>query len=145
MKSGTKVGVFLFNGFQEMEFWYPVLRLREEGAEVAVIGAGGVAGPESPGISQLGYPVVPNLPLSQAKAADFAALIVPGGNVDALKKDAALGAFLKEAASNGAVLAAATAAAALLPASSLGKGKSLVAQTTDDVPQWTRSLIKELS
>ena len=24
-----KIGVLLYNGFQEMEFWYPVLRLLE--------------------------------------------------------------------------------------------------------------------
>jgi protease I len=144
MGKEKKVGVFLFNGFQEMEFWYPVLRLREEGADVAVIGLGGVAGADSPGISLLGYPVVPNLPLAQAKAADYAALVLPGGNVDALKTDTALGAFLKEAASKGAVLAASTAAAALLPSPSMEKGKSLVAKTTDDVPQWTRALIQEL-
>ena len=140
MGKKKKVGVLLFHGFQEMEFWYPVLRLREEGADVVVIGAGGVAGADSPGISQLGYPVVPNLPLAQAKAADYAALVLPGGKVDELKKDAALAAFLKDAASKGAVLAAATAAAALLPAGA----KSLVAKTTDEVPQWTRSLIEEL-
>ena len=33
-----KVGVFLYDGFQEMEFWYPVLRLREIGADVVAIG-----------------------------------------------------------------------------------------------------------
>lgn len=140
MGKEKKVGVFLFHGFQEMEFWYPVLRLREEGADVAVIGAGGVAGADSPGISLLGYPVVPNLALAQAKAADYAALVLPGGKVDALQKDAALGTFLKDASAKGVLLAAATSAAALLPPG----GRTLIAKTTDDVPQWTRALIEEL-
>ena len=38
---GGRIGVFIYGGFQEMEFWYPVLRLREIGADVAVIGVEG--------------------------------------------------------------------------------------------------------
>ena len=38
-----RIGVFIYGGFQEMEFWYPVLRLREIGADVAVIGVDGAA------------------------------------------------------------------------------------------------------
>ena len=53
----SKFGVFLYKGFQEMEFWYPVLRLREIGADVVVIGVDG----SEAASSMLGYPVVPNV------------------------------------------------------------------------------------
>src|SRR5262245_17928505 len=121
-----KVGVFLYDGFQEMEFWYPVLRLREVKADVVVIG---VEGAEA-STSLLGYPVVPNVALSAAAPGDYQALIVPGGNVAGLKENAAFKRFLADAAGKGAVLAASTHAAALLPGKS-----SHVARTTDDVPQ----------
>ncbi len=131
-----KVGVFLFSGFQEMEFWYPVLRLREIGAEVVVIG---VAGKDA-AASVLDYPVVPNVALAEVAPADFAALVLPGGRVDALVADGAFRAFLHSAADRGVRLAAASQAAAIvsgLPA--------LVAPTTDDVPHMMRTLVSELS
>ena len=129
-----KVGVFIYDGFQEMEFWYPVLRLREVGADVVVIG---VAGGEAAS-SVLGYPVVPNVAMADTAPGDYAALVLPGGNVAALADNAALRAFLRAAAEKGVRLAAASQAAALAPG-------ALVARTTDDVPQWTRNLLTELS
>jgi protease I len=128
-----KIGVFLYNGFQEMEFWYPVLRLREVGADVVVIG---VEGGEAAS-SVLGYPVVPNVAMAQASPGDYAALIIPGGNVAKLTDNAAFTTFLREAARKGVRIAAASQAASLAP-------DALVARTTDDVPQWTRNLLKEL-
>ena len=129
-----KVGVFIYNGFQEMEFWYPVLRLREVGADVVVIG---VEGSEAAS-SVLGYPVVPNVAMAQASPGEFAALMIPGGNVGKLSENAAFRAFLREAANKRVRIAAASQAAALAP-------DALVARTTDDVPLWTRNLLTELN
>src|SRR3954471_18366980 len=88
-----KVGVFLYDGFQEMEFWYPVLRLREIGADVVVIGVDGTEA----ATSALGYPVVPNVAMSATAADDYAALIVPGGNTEKLAGNSAFRAFLRDA------------------------------------------------
>jgi protease I len=129
-----KVGVFLYDGFQEMEFWYPVLRLREVGADVVVIG---VAGAEAAS-SVLGYPVVPNVAMRDTAPGDYAALVIPGGDVKRLADDAAFRTFLRDATQRRVRIAAASQAAALAP-------EALVARTTDDVPQWTRNLLTELS
>ena len=129
-----KVGVFLYDGFQEMEFWYPVLRLREVGADVVVIGVDGT----DAATSVLGYPVVPNVAMSATTAADYAALVVPGGNTEKLAGNAAFRAFLRDAAERRIRVAAASQAASLAP-------DALVARTTDEVPQWTRNLLTELS
>jgi protease I len=129
-----KVGVFLYDGFQEMEFWYPVLRLREIGADVVVIGVGG----KEAATSLLGYPVLPNVAMSDTSAADYAALIVPGGNVDGIAGNSSFRGFLRDAAERRIPVAAASQAAALAPG-------ALVARTTDDVPAWTRNLLAELS
>ena len=64
------------DGYHELGFWYPVLRLREAGTGVSV------AGPEAGRtyMSTLGYPVIPELDLAAAAAApppDL--LLVPGG------------------------------------------------------------------
>ena len=129
-----KVGVFLYDGFQEMEFWYPVLRLREIGADVVVIGVDGAEA----ATSVLGYPVVPNVAMSATAAADYVALVVPGGDTGKLAGNPAFRAFLRDASERGVRVAAASQAAALAPG-------GLIASTTDDVPQWTRNLLTELS
>src|SRR5579859_5916691 len=36
--SGKTVGVFVAEGFEDLEFWVPVMRLQEEGARTLVIG-----------------------------------------------------------------------------------------------------------
>jgi protease I len=134
----SKFGVFLYEGFQEMEFWYPVLRLREIGADVVVIG---VHGSEAAS-SALGYPVVPNVALKDGRPEEFAALIIPGGKVTALAENRAFRDFVGEASRRGARIAAfsqaASQAASLVP-------DALVARTTDDVPQCMRTLLKEFA
>ena len=87
-----KIGVFLYNGFQEMEFWYPMLRLREIGADAVAIGVEGA----DAATSVLGYPVVPNVAMAATSAADYAALIIPGGNVAKLSENGAFRAFLRQ-------------------------------------------------
>jgi protease I len=130
-----KIGVFLYPGFQEMEFWYPVLRLREIGADVVVIGVDG----KEAASSVLDYPVVPNVAMSETAPGDYAALIVPGGNVSRLAENAAFRAFIKDAAGRHVRLAAASQAASLVAGHN-----ALIAATTDDVPHVTLSLIEEL-
>ena len=129
-----KIGVFLYEGFQEMEFWYPVLRLREIGADVVVIGVDG----SEAASSVLGYPVVPNVAMADTSPRDYAALVVPGGNTATLAANASFRSFLRDAAERRVRIAVASQAAALVP-------DALVARTTDDVPQWTRNLVTELS
>jgi protease I len=36
---GKTIGVFVAPGFEDLEFWVPVMRLREEGARVRIIGS----------------------------------------------------------------------------------------------------------
>jgi protease I len=68
------------HGYQELGFWYPVLRLRELGAAVFVAGPAG----EETYRSQLGYPVIPDGDLVAAAARKPDVLIVPGGDAGRL-------------------------------------------------------------
>jgi protease I len=129
-----KIGVFLYEGFQEMEFWYPVLRLREVEADVVVIGVDGAEAVSS----VLGYPVIPNVAMKDARPGDYAALFIPGGNVAKLEQNAAFRDFVRDAGERGVRLAAASQAASLAPG-------ALVARTTDDVPKCMRTLLSELA
>jgi protease I len=67
------IAVLAYPGYQELEFWYPVLRAREEGATVGVV-ASSEAGCES----FLGYPVVGDTDAAAVDVDHLDALIVPG-------------------------------------------------------------------
>lgn len=54
--AGKKVAILVADMYQELEFWYPYLRLKEEGAEVLAVG------PEAKEYkSKLGYPAKADL------------------------------------------------------------------------------------
>lgn len=134
------VGVLVYGGYQELEFWYPVLRLREANVPVSVLGVEG----DQAAYSLLGYPVVPNAPLAKVSPSDFSAIVIPGGNVGNISGNAELKSFLSKASANGALLAGISQAGALIPQGGAKGGKILVAKTSDELPQWTRSLLTEL-
>lgn len=69
-----KVGVFIENTYQELEFWYPYLRLKEAGCEVTIIGP-----KETTYKSKLGYEVKAEMTAENALKHNFDALIIPGG------------------------------------------------------------------
>lgn len=72
---GKRVAVLVEKLYEDLELWYPVLRLREAGCAVKVVGP--KAGESY--ASKHGYPAVADTSISQVGADDFDALIVPGG------------------------------------------------------------------
>jgi len=73
--TGREVGVLLEDGFEDLEFWVTVMRLREEGAEVRVIGT--AAGKEHRGKHAL--TARSEVAAGEVSADDLDALVVPGG------------------------------------------------------------------
>jgi len=71
----AQVVVLAENQYQELELWYPLLRLREEGANVVVVGPAA----EQVYASKLGYPVKPDVSIADVDAADFDGVVIPGG------------------------------------------------------------------
>lgn len=72
---GKKVVAIVDNNFEDLELMYPVLRVREEGAEVHL--AGPVANKTYHGL--YGIPVTSDLAFEDMKASDYDAILVPGG------------------------------------------------------------------
>jgi deglycase len=60
--------------FEDLELWYPVIRLREEGAEVVIAGLGA---DEYTG--KYGLPAVPDAHVDELDMTDFDGLLVVGG------------------------------------------------------------------
>lgn len=72
---GKRVAVLAENMYQELELWYPLLRLREAGAETFVVGTGSADTYNS----KLGYPVQVDVEADQVDASEVDAVVIPGG------------------------------------------------------------------
>jgi protease I len=75
MLKGKRILSFVHDDFEDLELWYPVLRLREEGAEVVL------AGEEKQRVytGKYGIKAVADIGFQEAQGMDFDALLVPGG------------------------------------------------------------------
>ncbi len=73
--SGTKVLLLAAALFEDMELLYPLYRLREEGAVVTVAGLD-----DRPVTGKKGYGPLPvDTVVDEVSAADYSALVIPGG------------------------------------------------------------------
>jgi len=97
-----RVAVLVADLYQELEFWYPYLRLMEEGAEVVAVG------PEAKEYrSKLGYPAKADLSGKEALAQGFDAVVIPGGYApDHMRRSPELVELVRRMAEQGKVVAA---------------------------------------
>ncbi len=73
--ANKRVVMFVDEGFEDLEFWVTVMRLREEGAAVTIAGVKG--GQKFKG--KHGLAAASEVAASELKPADFDAVVVPGG------------------------------------------------------------------
>jgi protease I len=73
--SDARVVVLTANLYQEIEFWYPVLRFKDLGARVTIAS---MKTGETYG-SKLGYPVQADVAVDDIDPAQFDVLVIPGG------------------------------------------------------------------
>ncbi|HEY3064579.1 MAG TPA: type 1 glutamine amidotransferase domain-containing protein [Methylomirabilota bacterium] len=117
---GKRIAILAENMYQEMELWVPYYRLREEGAEVKVVGAGGA----KTYTSKHGYPVNVDVQADQVSAVEFDAVVVPGGYApDMMRRHEAMVRLVREAAQNGKVVAAICHAGWMLVSAGILKGR----------------------
>ena len=101
--SGRRILIFVGDIYEDLELWYPRLRLVEAGAEVVV--AGPVSGETYAGKN--GYPCVADTAIGEMSAGDFDGLVVPGGFMpDKLRRDPAVLEIVREFAAAGKLVAA---------------------------------------
>ncbi|MGO9601420.1 MAG: type 1 glutamine amidotransferase domain-containing protein [Isosphaeraceae bacterium] len=100
---GKRVAVLVEKFYEDLELWYPVLRLREAGATVQIVGPKAGETYES----KHGYPALSDIAASEVNAADLDALIIPGGySPDHMRRHPAMVDLVTKAAQMGKVLAA---------------------------------------
>ncbi len=92
---------FLDDIYEDLELWYPKLRLEEAGfaTHLAAPDLGSFAGKH-------GYPAAADLRLADARSEDFAGLLIPGGFMpDKLRRDAKVLSLTREFFAQGKLVA----------------------------------------
>ncbi len=118
--TGKKVIILAENNYQELELWYPYYRLKEEGAEVKVVGSGS----SSTFTSKTGYPVTVDHPAEGLDMADYDAIIIPGGYApDLMRRYPAMVKLVRDAHEQGKVIGAICHAGWMLVSAGILKGK----------------------
>jgi protease I len=97
-----RIAVLAENNYQTLELWYPVLRMREAGATVTLVGTGSDNGYTS----ETGYPVNVDAAADEVSVEDLDAVIIPGGYApDRLRRYPAVLDLVKKVHDRGGVVA----------------------------------------
>jgi protease I len=72
---GKKIIQLVSGDFEDLELWYPVLRLREEGAEVHIVGEKA----DEEYIGKYGVPILSDYSFGEVNPENYDAILVPGG------------------------------------------------------------------
>ena len=119
--AGKKVAIFVENLYQEHEFWYPYYRMKEEGADVTVVGPR-----KATYTSRYGYPVQADTPAEAINAADIDAVIIPGGYApDHMRRHRSMVSFVHDAVKEGKVVAAICHAGWMLASAEVLQGRTV--------------------
>ena len=99
---GKSIALLVENLYQEHELWYPYYRMKEEKAEVVLVG---------PSVdtftSKHGYPVQADRAASDVSIEDFDAVIIPGGYApDYMRRDPAMVDLVRDAMTQRKIVAA---------------------------------------
>jgi protease I len=96
-----RVAVLVENQYQELEVWYPYLRLKEAGFDSRLVGTG-----KGEYRSKVGYPAREEVSMDEADAADFDGVVVPGGYApDFLRRHEKINSFVRAIYGKGGVVA----------------------------------------
>ncbi len=119
---GKRAAILAENLYQDLEVWYPLLRLQEEGAEVVVVGSGSA----TPYTSKHGYPVEVDKSAREVQAADFDAVVIPGGYApDLMRRYPEMVKLVKDAFEQGKVVASICHGGWMLASADILKGKTV--------------------
>ena len=119
---GKKVIILVEDQYQDLEVWYPVLRLREENAQVLIVGTG----TKKIYKGKYGYPIEIDIDIGQVKIDDLDAVIIPGGWApDFLRRHQQVVSLVREAFRLGKIIAAICHGPSLLVSAQVLKNKAV--------------------
>jgi protease I len=118
--AGRKIAILAEDLYEDMELWYPYYRLLEAGADVKIVGSGRAESFKS----KHGFPAVPDVSIDQTSAAEFDAVVIPGGySPDLMRRKPAMVDFVREMDKSGKPVAAICHAGWMLISAGIIKGR----------------------
>ena len=118
--AGKKIAILAEDLYEDNELWYPYYRLLEAGAEVKIVGSGRAESFKS----KHDFPVVPDLSIDKTSAAEFDAVVIPGGySPDLMRRKPAMVDFVREMDKAGKPVAAICHAGWMLVSAGIVKGR----------------------
>ena len=119
---GKKIIVLVEDLYQELEAWYPLLRMREEGAEVTIVGTEAGATYKSKG----GYPITSDVASRDTDVSKYHGVIIPGGYApDLMRRHPATVQLVKDGFEQGKVVAAICHAGWMLTSADIVRGRKV--------------------
>jgi protease I len=100
---GIRILILVGDEYEDLELWYPKLRIEEAGGHVVLAGA--VEGQTYSG--KHGYPCTSDASIADMEEGDFHGIVIPGGWMpDKLRRDAKVLDLVREFAARGKLVAA---------------------------------------
>lgn len=170
MLNGKSVIILVERDFRDEEVFYPFYRLKEEGADVRIAGAG-----DKTYIGKFGLPINTDGHIKDFKPEDFDAVIIPGGWApDFMRRESAFAKLVREMNDLGKVVASICHGGWMLCSADIVRGKTLTSYSSikddlvhagakfvdksvvvdgnlitsrkpDDLPDFCREIIKKLN
>jgi protease I len=120
---GKKIAILVAEGFEDLEFFYPLLRFHEAGAEVTTAG---ITKDEVRGKHGMEY--TPSNTVDEISDQSFDCVIIPGGSApEKLRESEAVLDLVKKAQSEGSVVAAICHGPQVLVSAGLVEGRKVTA------------------
>ena len=117
---GKKVVLLVENNYQDLELWVPYYRLKEEGAQVTVVGSGS----SKTYTSKNGYPIDAEKEAKEIDISQYDGIVIPGGYApDMMRRYPEMVKMVRDAHQKGKVIAAICHAGWMLASAGILKGK----------------------
>ncbi len=115
-----KVALLVEDMYEDLELWYPLIRVREAGYEPVIVGSG----TKEVYQSKHGYPAKASMVADKANSDDYVAAIIPGGFApDHMRRHPAMVDFVKKMYSKQKLVASICHAGSMLVSANVLKGK----------------------
>jgi protease I len=116
---GKRIAILAESDYEDLELWYPLLRLREAGHEPTVVGTGS----NEIYYSKHGYEVKVDIPISDARPENFDGVIIPGGWApDKLRRYNEVNGFVRKMFENGRIVGSICHGGSVLVSAGILKG-----------------------
>jgi len=120
--AGKKIVILVENQYQDLEVWYPLMRLKEEGVKVIVAGTGS----SKLYNGKFGYPIEVDCDVKDLKPEDVNGVIVPGGWApDFLRRYEPVNKFVRDMNERKKIVATICHGASVLVSAGILKGRTI--------------------